>query len=347
MKKSLITLLVLGTAAGSAQAASSVTLYGRADIGYDKSSGMALRQVSAGDVRIGFKGSEDLGNGVSATFHLEGRFDGDSGAKSAGRSFFDRESTVGLKFGDHRVRFGRSQGVFEQSLSDIDVGYRNSAHSVYNETWGVKTRHSNAMFYNYNHGGFSAGADITTKGGLNDGQGSTPAANEGTTGSKVAWGVFAKYKGSNFSVAAAYQDDGVIKAKSIRREWGVSGTYTFNPVTIGASYAQGKDNVIGTQAKLTNYGAYIKAQVTPADALAVMYRREQLKNTVLAGNVSSTERITRYGINYTHALSKRTTIYADVSRTKGRYPYPEDGSTPARDNNKSFMGYDIGVRHYF
>ena len=85
MKKSMIALAVLGSVASVAQAASSVTLYGRLDVGYQKTKGVSISQgtplnkdgfSTEGETRLGIKGSEDLGNGLSATFQLEGRFDG-------------------------------------------------------------------------------------------------------------------------------------------------------------------------------------------------------------------------------------------------------------------------------
>ncbi len=78
MKKSLIALSVLAAVAGTAQAQSSVTIYGIVD--------MALQHQNTGDPagstlgldsgiqsgsRLGFKGSEDLGGGLKANFQLE------------------------------------------------------------------------------------------------------------------------------------------------------------------------------------------------------------------------------------------------------------------------------------
>ena len=338
-------------------------MYGRFDIGYSKESSGGFAQSSqggvaypaddvrnnfkdtdyrGGDVRLGFKGSEDLGNGMFATFQMEGRFDGDTGAKTVGRTFFDRESTVGLKFGSHHIRFGRSISAFEQGISQIDVGYRYSAYSVYNEHFGVRTRHSNAMFYNYANGAFSAGADITTKGGYNDGINldGTTSTTEAVAGTKVAWGTFFKYKANGLELGVAYQDDGVQKAKNIRNEFGIGASYTFAPVTIGASYAQGKDDVASSESKLRNYGMYVSVMATPVDRIALMYRKEELK-TKTAGIQTGKDAYSRYGLNYVHNLSKRTLVYADVSRSKHVL---DTVSTSASDK---YTAYDIGLRHYF
>ncbi|WP_250638365.1 porin [Acidovorax carolinensis] len=93
-------LLALGLAPAHAQGggvpASGVTIYGVADAGIEWSSnsaGSSRRLVSGGALgsRLGFRGVEDLGGGVSAVFRLEQGINlddgtlGQGGARSAGR----------------------------------------------------------------------------------------------------------------------------------------------------------------------------------------------------------------------------------------------------------------------
>ena len=75
MKKTLIALAVLGAAAGVAHAQSNVTIYGVVDTGYIKETGRDVRMGENINNRIGFRGAEDLGGGLKATFELEKRFD--------------------------------------------------------------------------------------------------------------------------------------------------------------------------------------------------------------------------------------------------------------------------------
>ena len=76
MKKTLISLAILA-ATGSAYAQSNVTIYGIMDAGFVGERGGkngSVSKVSAGVAnasRIGFKGTEDLGGGLSAVFQLE------------------------------------------------------------------------------------------------------------------------------------------------------------------------------------------------------------------------------------------------------------------------------------
>lgn len=122
MKKSLVALAALA-AAGAASAQSSVTLFGIVDAGisYFENENYAgtsatqtqLRNSGYNSSRIGFRGTEDLGGGLAASFWLEaalGNDDGTAGAgslTSASSQLFNRRSTVSLsgRFGE--VRLGR------------------------------------------------------------------------------------------------------------------------------------------------------------------------------------------------------------------------------------------------
>jgi predicted porin len=150
MKKLLIASAALAMVAGTAQAQSSVTVYGLLDIGYSASQlevtapGVATattKQSTTGNgdgglatSRLGFRGSEDLGGGKKANFQLE--YDlvdlgngGQGGAETAINSgtstvtptggFGTRYSWVGLESKDMgQVRLGRQ----EQSIHSVVVG---------------------------------------------------------------------------------------------------------------------------------------------------------------------------------------------------------------------------------
>jgi len=120
MKKSLIALAALA-AAGAASAQSSVTLFGIVDVNYAHYSvegGTTTAGVATGSqhvnvltnsgynsARLGFRGTEDLGGGLSASFWLEGALSPDDG-NAAGLQF-RRRSTVSLAGGWGEVRLGR------------------------------------------------------------------------------------------------------------------------------------------------------------------------------------------------------------------------------------------------
>ena len=98
MKKSLLALAVLTAATGVAQAASSVTLYGKVEAAYQSATGdsKGVYQGADGESRVGIKVNEDLGNGMAAFAHLEAKFNADTGASNG--DFFGEKSVVGLSF---------------------------------------------------------------------------------------------------------------------------------------------------------------------------------------------------------------------------------------------------------
>ena len=316
MKKTLVALAVLGSFAGAASAATSVTMYGRLDVGYDSfhHDGLKLQQDAVANMsRFGIKGEEDLGNGLAATFKLEGRFSGDTGKYT--KDMFDRESTVGLKGAFGHVRFGRALAAMDNGIGDFSVGERVASF----DTYASAARHSNAAFYDYSNSGFSVGGNVSTKGGAS---GNTY---EGQDGTKVGYGVYAKYAADAFALGAAYQRDA---EPTLRKEWGVGASYTFKPVTVGASYAQLKADGSDSKHKIIN--AFISGDVTANDTVYFQYNRA--KDTgVKAANA--------YGLGYMHALSKRTSVYAETARTKR--------ADPTSKELVSGWDYSVALRHKF
>ena len=228
-----------------------------------------LLDLTGGETRLGVRGEEDLGNGLSAIFQMEGRFDADTGAKTANRTFFDRESTVGLKGSFGQVRFGRSLASMERGLGFVNVGRRIHDLSPY----ASAARHSNAAFYDYTNGAFSVGADIATKGGYDDGI----LDNEGKSATKTAYGIYGKYSANGFTAGLAYQADNVKSNSSLStypnsskmaKEYGLALSYNFKPVTIGASYARGEDDATDSTSKSRIWHAFISGAITPNDTLA-------------------------------------------------------------------------------
>jgi predicted porin len=94
-------LVALGaSSAVQAQQASSVTVYGVVDVGVYHQSGFGNGGVGEDHYhtsRLGFKGVEDLGGGLSAIFKLENRFLARSGAQQDSAAFFNDEAYVGLR----------------------------------------------------------------------------------------------------------------------------------------------------------------------------------------------------------------------------------------------------------
>ncbi|RZL92060.1 MAG: porin [Variovorax sp.] len=131
MKKSLVALAAMAVA-GVASAQSSVTLFGVVDVAvsgyYNKSDNIfggsttasrtALTNSGYNSSRLGFRGTEDLGGGLAASFWIEGAINSDDGtgtssatiggtSVSTGGQNWQRRSTVSLSGGFGELRLGR------------------------------------------------------------------------------------------------------------------------------------------------------------------------------------------------------------------------------------------------
>ena len=96
MKKTLIALAITGAMTGLANAQSNVVIYGVVDTGFIKENGSDTRMGSNVDNRIGFRGTEDLGGGMKATFELERRFNLNDGTLAQEGKDWDGAANVGL-----------------------------------------------------------------------------------------------------------------------------------------------------------------------------------------------------------------------------------------------------------
>lgn len=199
MKKTLLALSVLGAFAGAAQAQSSITIYGLLDtsVGYANkgASKFSLNSGTLNGSRIGFKGQEDLGNGLKAVFQLETGFKSDTGALDSENTLFRRKAVVGLSGDFGTVLAGRQTDFIDDLSSMSSVSTFGGA--VSNVGTGLArlqgSRVNNALRYDTaNLAGFSASAIY----GFGEKQGSNKDGQ--------SWGAGAKYENGPLSVGAGY-----------------------------------------------------------------------------------------------------------------------------------------------
>ena len=235
MKKSLLAVAALSAIAGAAQAQSSVTIYGVLDAGYinqkSDGSGTSSRgqsnssnfgQSAEQTSRLGFRGTEDLGGGMSAIFTVETGLQPNNTTASA---WNNRQSFVGLKkAGTGQFTLGTQYTPAFQALSATDVGQTNNmpGSAVYPQsatgsngnpgqlpfataggtggaTDGVTVRTSNTLqAQSDKFAGFSLGAALTQNGNT-----VTPVNTTATTNNYTGWGVKADYTWNKLYIAAA------------------------------------------------------------------------------------------------------------------------------------------------
>ena len=361
MKKSLIAIAALA-AAGAAAAQSSVTMYGQVNTGYEYSktdittSGVKTTTKTTGfqndrvkTSRLGFKGEEALGNGLSATFALEMGFDSADGEFA--ESAFNRKATVGLKGAFGEVRIGKDStpmNEFDGSFKAIDRT-TTLAKQVAGRDASWEGRPT-GLFYNGTFSGVSVSAAI--------GNDSERVKKAGVTTYKqdtAVYGLGLGYNGGAWAVGAAFQHE---TAKG------------FSPATATTSA------VAEYNKKVTNYGVGASYDFTVAK-LYGQYKGGQYKNKLPAGGkysydqfaigVSAPFGATTLSAEYGYNKAKQTAdTTANVTKFKGNvfavqaeYAFSKRTSLVARagqvanwkdkttNDKSSTQEYTVGLRHKF
>jgi len=329
MKKSLFALAVLGALAGLAQAQSSVTIYGTFDIGVSKSTGKTTAIGRGDNNRLGFKGTEDLGGGLSALWQLEARFEPDTGTTESypNRPLFQGQSRVGLKGDFGTIRLGRGLTSLQESIFIFDPwkfsGSRGSLLSYVignydseplNGPGTAKNRFSNGIFYNTPvfGGGFQFNASLATKEPV-----LALGTNVTTTPSTHPISLSGTYSNGGFIGLLAWERNAVNN-----KVWTLDGIYKINEWTLLGTFAQQEIEL--TNVRTRGYTASIKYRIGAGEILAG-YGRNKPDNT------SKTD---QFSIGYEHNLSKRTFLYVDAFNKRA-------------PNVSNTNQYDIGIHHNF
>jgi predicted porin len=329
MKKSLFALAVLSAIAGLAHADTSVTIYGVLDLGIIKSTGKTTAIGRGDNNKLGFKGSEDLGGGLSALFQIEERFEPDTGTTESypNRPLFQGSSQVGLKGDFGTIKLGRGLTPFQISLIPFELwefsGSRGSLLSFIlanydGEPLGgpgtAKNRFSNGVFYNSPKfgGGFQFNAAVSTKENvlaLGTGISSTPDTHPISLSGDYANGPFAATVAWERSAISTKVWSGA--AKYAIHEWTFVGSYTQQDIDL-------------TDVKTRGYTVGLKYKVGAGEILAAYGRNKP----------SNTDKTDQFSIGYEHHLSKRTFLYVDAFNRRA----------PGVSNVNQ---YDVGVHHNF
>lgn len=128
--KKLLALSLLAAAVSTSAVAQQVTVYGVVDQAVRSTSpktGASTTSVVSGSFatsRIGVRGTEDLGGGITASFTLEGGLNAANGSVGSGTNFFSRESSVSLATGLGTVTVGRTDTSASEGV-DTFVGIGN------------------------------------------------------------------------------------------------------------------------------------------------------------------------------------------------------------------------------
>ncbi|MDR2165805.1 MAG: porin, partial [Zoogloeaceae bacterium] len=145
MKQKLIPLAIACLASGAAFAQTNVQIYGTVDVGFARRGDNVADNVGkqnafnsgqSGTSLVGFKGVEDLGNGLKALFVLEAGFAADTGSHVDGDKLFNEQAFLGLTGNWGTAIAGRLVAPRHGFLSAIDpfgAGTVGQYRNVYND----------------------------------------------------------------------------------------------------------------------------------------------------------------------------------------------------------------------
>jgi predicted porin len=332
-------LLCSLSALAAAQPAS-VTVFSVLDIGLQQltNGSKRLNQQSIDGLqtsRLGFRGTEDLGGGMLASFHLEGALAPDTGGP-AGLSF-TRRSTVSLSNQLGELRLGRDYTPTFWNISRFNAFGTNGVGAASNLIYGFDgssgtaptvVRSSNAIGY------FLPGE----LGGVY-GQ-AMVAPSEGAAAGKFV-GARLGYAAGALDVAASVSDTTNNAAGE-----------KYNVTSLGGTYALGNWKVIGllhnskqASKKQDNWvlgGTYTMGQTT----LRASYTHAHFSNSAAAAKADYTGR--QLAVGGLYALSKRTALYGTVSQVSnsatGKFLIPGGSAITAGQGSR---GTELGINHTF
>ena len=346
MKKTMIAIAVAAAFALPMAAQAEVTVYGKAHnyiVSVDATgNGTTDNTVTTAEAwmvrnssRIGFKGSEDLGGGLHAIWKYEMSYDTDEAGGMGG----GRNSYVGLagSFGTFLV--GRHDTPYKMAwyaggmdhgdnYSIADTNGTGAGGDDVGQSHFDETRANNAIVYvSPDMSGIKAAAAVIP--------GEDTANDHSSLADTYSLGLM--YAGGGLKLGAGFEKGEFGGAQALaapdERRWHLTGSYTYNNFSLGASYADVKDdnNVSGDEK--TSFGLSGQVKFSGKNTIGVNWRNSDLKGTT-EGEVDS------WGLFIAHAMSKRTSVYAAV----GQHTYEEDNNSNADQETNE---YGVGLYHSF
>jgi predicted porin len=358
MKKTLVAAALLGAFASVAQAQTAVQIYGTIDAGVIKRTGQTLNIGKRASNTLGFKGTEDLGNGLKALFQVEMRYEPDTGTnENNGRPLFQGQTRVGLQGDFGMVRLGRGLTPFQEIVgsfepwhglatpagfyTDISVAGFNSAPLDVNAGGSPNNnRISNAIFYNSPvSNGFQVNASWASK---EANGGSLTGVGAGAT----SYATGAQASANPFSIAGTYNNGPAAAMLAYERNaveskvWSIAGSFSVTPeLKLMGTYSHQNMEHTNTQ-RPTIKGAELGATyaVGPGKLLAGFGLKKQDENFHLHDLITR-----QYSLGYEYSLSKRTYLYVDASRKTNIF----NQASGVLSGTPTVNHYDVGVNHSF
>lgn len=377
MQHKFMALAAAGLLSTSAFAQSNVTIYGVVDYGYayrfdgrnlsnagpTPNSASQLNSGQAFSNRIGFKGTEDLGNGLKALFVLEQGFNLDTGTEQVNGLAFARQSYAGLSGNFGTVIGGRMYTPYYNFMTSLDpfvngtVGrYSNAftlAPTVSGSSLTNPLRFDNAVAYTSpSFGGFSVTGAFSNNVVGQEASASNAANN-------TAYALFGQYANGPIYVGANYHyiaggSNPVDSVINDVQNFTLGGSYDFKVAKIMALWGWNEIDYAGAMSNISNatFNNYMIGATVP-------FGKWTGKATYVYsdGNKSAGGDAQQFAVGLDYNLSKRSTIYTaysyinnDDKRMSGTGDAGQGGSYAAGNGYGAGVwqqGFQVGLTHRF
>ena len=357
MKNKIIVSALLAAAAQLASAQSNpgnLTIYGMIDMAVVRESGGVAGPVSkitsgtTGGSRLGFKGTEDLGNGLKALFLLENGFQGDTGAMGQGGLLFGRQAYVGLQGGFGTVLVGRqyTPHYLVQVFADpFGSGWVGDSKNLLGTTGNSFSRMDNTVKYiSPAVGGFSAELAAAP------GEVSGDSTSGRQLGGSLAWAsgplqLRVGYHNRNNDTATLHGTDNA-------RNTVLAAVYDFGVVKLHGLYDWNRGlNSSVLRSTTQFFGRPALASTDSRDALVGVTVPFGV-HALLASYIRKDDRTafnqdaSQVALGYRYTLSKRTDLNVAVAKIDNRNgaSYTVGSAIESGTGDRSFMA---GIRHAF
>ncbi|MFK3740839.1 porin [Massilia sp. TN1-12] len=357
MKRTLVSIALLGAIGPAAHAQSAITIYGLVDGGIEaERGGIAgnIVKVSSGigaASRLGFKGVEDLGGGLSALFVLESGLLIDTGTSDVAGAAFNRQAFLGLK--DQRlgaITLGRQYTLTYNALGQVGdpfgAGLAGSAKNLF-PVAGANLRSNNSVIYTS-----PAWNGLTAEALYSVGE----VAGNSSAGRQFNLGL--NYTRGPLNARLAYNnrnnDTAAVTTNGIGHNTLFVANYDFTAAKLFFAYSadKGMNSAPLNNATPRPYGRVFNPSLKGDDLLLGAHIRVGAAGTIIASYIRKNDKTApnqdarQYAVGYTYALSKRTSAYASYGMITNR-----NGAAYTVGNNSDAGTGDratnIGVRHSF
>ena len=317
----------LATAAKHEGKGPHVTVYGKAHVSVDNYDVADNWRVDSNSSRLGFKGSEDLGNGMTAKFQYEIGYDMTDGGAFGGA----RNSWVGLAGGFGEVRIGRHDTPAKTALYAAgNERLGDSIMDLHGSFGFAELRSSNVIAYINKFG------DLSFIGAIIPGEGNNATGNNGLTDA--------------ISVALMYKAGPIKASLGITDAADAIGTgATADLMNLGGSYSISDTINVGLQYQTVDRGNVertafaLTGEIGLGDGLSVALAMGTAEDDA-AGVTTEADVI---GAALKKKMSKRTSAYfayVDGDETPNNLPNQWIGNGGTTANGSAFS---VGVVHSF